>query len=190
MLMRYGAATDFQGNALDDESQPELADSVRKTGQHTHEELSNSVGVKEYQPRAESEQSITGPIKDELKDTIVENDPFEPTFKAVGSSAAGAGALVGAATGSDGENPPLQDTGIDAVGAQGKAISSLGGGVEGVSSSSLLDTPLLPFYAEHDSAALLKTSLTHSSVMKPIASSVGEQRRRVGREVIVHVWSI
>lgn len=123
--------TPAQANALDDESQPDLASSVRKTGAHTHEELSNSVGVKEYKPRADG--SITGPLKDTLTDTIVENDPFEPAFTDVGSTAAGAGTLVGTATGSDGKDAPLQDTGIDAVGAQGKAVSHLGGGVEGVS---------------------------------------------------------
>lgn len=116
---------------MDDESQPDLASSVRKTGQHTHEELSNSVGVKEYKPRADS--GITGPLKDTLVDTISENDPFEPTFTDFGSTVAGAGTLVGTATGSDGENPPLQGTGIDAVSVQGNAVSSLGGGVEGVS---------------------------------------------------------
>jgi hypothetical protein len=54
------------------------------------------------------------------------------SFEFVGNTAAGAGTLVGDLTGSDGKNAPLQDTGLDVVGAQGKAISSLGGGVEGV----------------------------------------------------------
>jgi len=116
-------------NALDDESQPDLASSVRKTGKHTHEELSNSVGNKEYHARDEG--SITPPIKDKLKDTIVENDPFEPTFKYVGDTASRTGTLVGDLTGDDGKDAPLQDTGLDVVGAQGKAVSSLGGGVEG-----------------------------------------------------------
>lgn len=119
-----------QANALDDESQPDLASSLRKTGQHTHEELSNSVGVKEYQPR---DGSITPPIKEKLVDTISDNDPFQPTFEFVGDTAAGAGTVVGTITGSDGKDAPLQDTGSDLVGAQGKAVSSLGGGVEGVS---------------------------------------------------------
>lgn len=124
-----GQVAHLQANALDDESLPDLASSVRKTGEHTHEELSNSVGVKEYHAR---DGSITPPIKDKLVDTIKENDPFKPTFEAVGSTAAGAGTLVGDLTGSDGKDAPLQNTGLDVVGAQGKAISSLGGGVEGV----------------------------------------------------------
>jgi hypothetical protein len=127
--VRLGNTANPQANALDDESLPDLASTVRKTGEHTHEELSNSVGLKEYKPR---DGFITPPIKDKLSDTIKQNDPFEPTFEFVGNTAAGAGTLVGDLTGSDGENAPLQDTGLDIVGAQGKAISSLGGGVEGV----------------------------------------------------------
>ena len=128
-MYKSDSTADYQANALDDESLPDLASTVRKTGQHTHEELSNSVGLKEYKPR---DGSITPPIKDKLVDTIKENDPFEPTFEFVGNTAAGAGTLVGDLTGSDGKDAPLQDTGLDVVGAQGKAISSLGGGVEGV----------------------------------------------------------
>ena len=128
-MYKSDSTADYQANALDDESLPDLASTVRKTGQHTHEELSNSVGLKEYKPR---DGSITPPIKDKLVDTIKENDPFEPTFDFVGNTAAGAGTLVGDLTGSDGKDAPLQDTGLDVVGAQGKAISSLGGGVEGV----------------------------------------------------------
>ena len=153
--------TNSKSNALNDESLPGAASTVQNAGQHLHEELG----------RADS--STTSPIKQNVTNLIDANDPFDPTFTAVGQEAAGTGDAVGTATGSNGQKAPLQGTGVEEVSAQGKAVSALGAGVEGVSLSFL---PSLPYFLLPSSLFTLHSSLftLHSSLFRlPSSCSPG-----------------